>query len=91
VNDLPSKKQLESTGENHGFRLNTKQFVGILIAIVLVIFIVSNRERQTVDFLFVEFTVPLWLILTVTALLGAAVGALALSRRQKRQARRAAR
>ena len=86
MNDLPSKKQLESTGENHGFRLNPKQFAGILIAIVLVIFILSNRERQTVDFLFVELTVPLGLILT-----GTAVGALALSRRQKRHARRAAR
>ncbi|MFN7150169.1 MAG: lipopolysaccharide assembly protein LapA domain-containing protein [Microthrixaceae bacterium] len=89
MNDLPSKKQLESTGENYGFRLNAKQFVGILIAVVLLIFILSNRKDVTVEFLTVEFTLSLWLVLTLTALAGAAIGALGFARRQKRRAHRA--
>ena len=91
MNDLPSKQQLEATGENHGFRVNAKQFVGILIAVVLLVFILSNRKDVTVQFLTVEFTLSLWLVLTLTALAGAAVGALVFARRQKRKATRAAR
>ena len=89
MNDLPSKKDLESTGDNHGFRLNPKQFLGILIAVVLVTFILSNRKDVTVQFLTADFTMSLWLVLTLTAVAGAAIGALVLARRQKRRARRA--
>lgn len=88
MNDLPSKRELESTGDNHGFRLNPRQFVGILIALVLVVFILSNRTDVTVQFLTVESTMSLWLVLTLTALAGAAIGALGFARRQKRRARR---
>jgi uncharacterized integral membrane protein len=88
VNDLPSKKALESTGDNHGFRMNGRQIGGALIAIVLLVFIMSNRQDVTVEFLFMDFTTSQWVVLTVTALLGAAVGAGIFSRRQKRKARR---
>lgn len=88
MNDLPNRKQLEASGDSHGFRINPKQFVGSLVAIVLVLFILSNRDEITVTFLFVEFTTSQWVVLAGTALLGAAVGALMLSRRQKRRARR---
>ena len=88
MNDLPSKKTLESTGENYGFRVNGRQIIGALIAIVLLIFILSNRDPVTVDFLFVEVNTSQWVVLTVTALLGAAVGAGLFARRQKRRAKR---
>ena len=88
MNDLPSKKTLESTGENYGFRVNGRQIIGALIAIVLLIFILSNRDPVTVDFLFIEVNTSQWVVLTVTALLGAAFGAGVFARRQKRRARR---
>ncbi len=91
MNDLPSKKQLESTGENYGFRMNSRQIIGALIAIVLLIFILSNRDPITVEFLFIEWNTSQWVVLAVTALLGAAVGAGIFARRQKRKARRATR
>jgi uncharacterized integral membrane protein len=89
VSDLPSKKDLMSTGDNYGFRLNAKQFVGIVVAVVLVIFILSNRDPITVQFLFVSWNTSQWVVLSVTALLGAAVGAGVFARRQKRKTRRA--
>ena len=42
---------------------------------MLVLFILSNRQEVTVEFLFLDFTTPQWVVLAVTALLGAAVGA----------------
>ena len=55
---------------------------------MLLIFILSNRDPVTVDFLFIEVNTSQWVVLTVTALLGAAVGAGVFARRQKRRARR---
>jgi uncharacterized integral membrane protein len=91
MGDLPSKTDLESTGDNYGFRMNGKLLGGGLVAVVLAVFILSNRQEVKVNFLFVDFTLPLWITLTITALLGAAVGTLAVfvRRRQRRKARRA--
>ena len=88
MNDIPSKKDLESTGENHGFQLNPKQFISILLALVLLLFIVQNTDDVQVKFLTVTFETSQWIVLTVTALLGAAVGAGAFARRQKRRSKR---
>ena len=88
MSDIPSKKDLESAGENHGFRLNPKQFISILLALVLLLFIVQNTDDVQVKFLTVTFETSQWIVLTVTALLGAAVGAGAFARRQKRRSKR---
>ena len=92
--DLPSKRQLEATGESHGFRASPKLLAGGLLGIILVAFILSNRQKVTVNFLFFSMNdVPLWITLTGTALLGAAVGTVAVftRRRARRKARRAER
>ena len=94
MSDLPNKRQLESTGDNYGFRFSPKLLVGSLLGIVLVAFILSNRQEVTVNFLFFSMdNVPLWITLTVTALLGAAVGTVAVfaRRRARRKERRAER
>jgi uncharacterized integral membrane protein len=92
--DLPSKRQLESTGDNYGFRFSPKLLGGGLLGIVLVAFILSNRQKVTVNFLFFSMNdVPLWITLTCTALLGAVVGTVGVfaRRHQRRKARRAER
>ncbi len=90
--DLPNKRQLESTGENHGFRASPKLLVGGLLGIILIAFILSNRQQVTVNFLFFSMeNVPLWITLTGTALLGGVVGTVAVfaRRRTRRKERRA--
>ncbi len=88
MNDLPSKKDLESSGDNYGFRLNVKQFISIVLALLLVLFIVQNTNDVQVKFLTVTFETSQWLVLAVTALLGAVAGAGVFARRQKRKADR---
>jgi uncharacterized integral membrane protein len=87
--DLPNKRQLEAEGDAHGFRVNQRLLVGGLIAVVLIVFILSNSETTTVSFLMLDWDVPLWIVLAGTALLGAAVGALLTHLRQRRKLRRA--
>ena len=60
---------------------------------VLVIFIVQNTEDVRFDFLFLNFTWPLWLYTIVVALFGALVwfGLGVIRRHRRRKARRAER
>ncbi len=60
---------------------------------VLLIFIVQNRDDVRFDFLFFNFTWPLWLYTIVTALVGAIVwiGLGVMRRHRRRVARREAR
>jgi uncharacterized integral membrane protein len=60
--------------------------VGLLVA-----FIVQNRQNVDLDFLFWGFTWPLWLLIIVSAVLGAIVwfGAGVVRRHRRRVARRA--
>ena len=60
---------------------------------VLLIFMIQNTEDATVDFLFWNFTWPLWLLILVAALIGAFVwfGLGVLRRHSRRTARREAR
>jgi uncharacterized integral membrane protein len=58
---------------------------------LLVVFIVQNRQNVDLDFLFWGFTWPLWLLIIVSAILGAIVwfGAGVVRRHRRRVARRA--
>ncbi len=60
---------------------------------VLAIFILQNRQSVTLEFLFWDFTWPVWLYTIVVALVGALVwfGLGVMRRRRRRKARRAAR
>ena len=60
---------------------------------VLLIFMIQNTEDATVDFLFWNFTWPLWLLILVAALIGALVwfGLGVLRRHRRRTSRREAR
>ena len=57
---------------------------------LLAIFMIQNTERVTLPFLIWSFTWPLWLLILVTALIGAVVwfGLGVLRRHRRRQARR---
>ena len=87
--DMPSKKELRKGPDDHGFQLNMRAVVGGIIAIALVAFIAGNSGTTEVKFLFFSAEMPLWIVLTGTAFLGAAVGALLTQRRQRRKQRNA--
>jgi len=60
---------------------------------VLLVFILQNRQAVTLQFLFLDFTWPVWLYTIVVALVGALVwfGLGVMRRRRRRRARRDAR
>jgi uncharacterized integral membrane protein len=61
------------SGSKEGFRLGGAAIASLSGVAVLAIFMIQNTEDVTVQFLFWEFTWPLWLLVLVTALVGAFV------------------
>jgi uncharacterized integral membrane protein len=74
-----------------GGKLSGGAIATLLGGAVLVIFIVQNTEDVRFDFLWVDFTWPLWLYTIVVALFGALVwfGLGVMRRHRRRQERRA--
>ncbi len=66
---------------------------GGILLVLLLIFIFQNTAETHFKFLFWSFTLPLWLVLLITALVAFVVGQFALMwrRHRRRKARREAR
>jgi uncharacterized integral membrane protein len=84
-----------STNENQSSQPDQRKLSGGAIASaggigVLLVFMLQNREDVTFDFLWFDFTWPLWLYTIVVALLGALVwfGLGVLRRHRRRKERR---
>jgi uncharacterized integral membrane protein len=78
-------------GEEQGRRLGAGAIASLGGVGLLLVFIVQNREDVRLDFLFLNFTWPVWLLTIVSALLGALVwfGLGVLRRHRRRKERRA--
>jgi lipopolysaccharide assembly protein A len=60
-----------------------RQVLAAALAVFAAVVIAQNRDRVSVNVLFVEVALPLWLMLTATALVGVAIGLLLARRRAK--------
>lgn len=80
----------EPTERAEGFKPTPRQIIGAIVAVVLIVFIAGNNDDVSVSLIVTEATLPLWLVLAVTALLGVGIGMLLGTRRTKAKlARRA--
>ncbi len=80
----------DETDTGGGRRLGGGVIASLAGATTLVVFMFQNREDVSVDFLFLRFIWPLWLVTLVSAVAGALVwvGLGVLRRRQRRKTRR---
>jgi len=75
-------------GDGEGFRPSGRQIGGGIVAVLLIVFIAVNSESVAVSFVFFETTLPLWVVLAITALLGVGIGMMIGTRRTKAKLRR---
>lgn len=59
--------------------------VGGIIAVVVIIFVVQNTEEVQVQWLGLDWSMPLWLLILIVMLLGVALGWLARWRQVRRR------
>jgi uncharacterized integral membrane protein len=78
-------------GGNDGARLGAGAIASIVGVVALVVFMLQNRDETNLSFLMFEVTWPLWLVILVSALLGALIwfGLGVMRRRSRRKERRA--
>ena len=67
------------------FRPTGRQIGGAVIAVLLLVFIVTNTDTANVTLFVTDVSLPLWLVLAITALLGAVIGMGLGARRTKRK------
>ena len=81
-----------TTGAAEGkrFRLGAGAIASLTGVGLLIVFMIQNTERVTIEFSFWSFAWPLWLFTLVTALIGAVVwmGVGMMRRHRRRKARR---
>lgn len=70
-------------GPREGFRPTPRQVVAAVVAVLLVVFVAVNSDSTEVSFVFFSATLPLWVVLAGTALVGIAIGMVMGSRRTK--------
>lgn len=73
----------EPDTSSQGFRPNGRQIGGGIIAVLLIVFIAANSETVPVSLVFVSAKLPMWLVLSISAVLGVGIGMLLGSRRAK--------
>ena len=75
----------QSSGGSNGFLIG-----GGILLVLLLIFVFQNTADTQFKFLFWSFTLPLWLVLLITAIVAFVIGQFALMwrRHKRRQARR---
>jgi uncharacterized integral membrane protein len=49
-------------------------WIGVLIVVLIGVFIALNREQADVSLIFASVTMPLWVALTISAVLGFVAG-----------------
>lgn len=72
-------------GDKERFRPTGRQITGAVIAIILIVFIATNTDDAHVSVIVKTVTIPLWLALAGTAILGVIVGMGLGARRTKRK------
>ena len=86
---MPSSRAPVPVGLEPGFRLGGGAIAAISGAALLVIFMVQNTEDATLEFLFWDFTWPLWLVVLLSATIGALIWlGIGVIRRHRRRAER---
>ena len=85
----PSSPPPVAAGDKPGFRLGGGAIAAISGAALLVIFMAQNTQEVTLEFLFWDFTWPLWLVVLLSATVGALIWlGLGVIRRHRRRAER---
>jgi uncharacterized integral membrane protein len=54
--------------------ISPRFWIGILIVVLIGVFIALNREQANVSLVFANVTMPLWVALTISAVLGFVAG-----------------
>ncbi|WP_227978973.1 hypothetical protein [Nocardia spumae] len=65
-------------------RVSPTQWVALVLIVLAIIFVAENRGRVSIEFLLIDITSPMWLVLLATFVVGWIAGVLTVRRRNRR-------
>jgi uncharacterized integral membrane protein len=68
---------VQRRGDGRGKGVDPRLIGGLVILVLLVVFVLQNRESTPLTFLFFDFSAPLWVMLAGTVVLSLLVGYIA--------------
>jgi uncharacterized integral membrane protein len=69
----PSNLPSPASSQQEGIRLSGGAIAAISGGVLLVIFMAQNTEKVTLEFLFWDFRWPLWVVVLLSAIVGALI------------------
>ncbi|MFI6480316.1 DUF1049 domain-containing protein [Nonomuraea sp. NPDC050663] len=57
-------------------------WIALALLVLIIVFIVQNRQDSVVHLVFITFTAPMWITLAITLVVGILIGVLAARRRK---------
>jgi uncharacterized integral membrane protein len=82
-NQVPAGRRDEGRTSRRN-RLTGRQIGAIVLGAVILIFAIANTQEATIDFVFGDVTMPLFVVIAVIGLIGFGAGWLVRGRRDKR-------
>lgn len=56
--------------ENESKKISIKLIINIILIVLIILFMVFNRQHVTVHFLFGQMSVPVFMVIAISAILG---------------------
>jgi uncharacterized integral membrane protein len=56
------------------FKFTTRTVIALLAAVLILLFMITNREKVKIDLLIAELSLPLWSLVLITTGLGILIG-----------------
>jgi len=72
-------------GESSVVTFLKQRWFALLILVLVIVLIAANTQDAPIDLVFTTLTAPLWLVLTITLVLGILIGWILKTRRVKRR------
>jgi uncharacterized integral membrane protein len=64
-------------------RYAAAHWLAVILTVIAIVFVAQNRHKISIDFFWANLTSPMWLVLLITAVVGAAIGYLISRHRQE--------
>lgn len=84
MSDVGSVQRADDIGRRPHRKLSGRQIGAAVVVLVIVVFAIGNTQDATIDLIFGDVTLPLFVVIAVIGLIGFEAGWLERARRDKR-------
>jgi len=84
MSDIGPVQRADDVGRRPRRKMSGRQIGAIVLVAVIVVFAIANTQDATIDFVFGDVTLPLFVVIAIIGVIGFGAGWLVRGRRDKR-------